>query len=286
MTTVAVSPAKAGVHGATRGNPVRKRSRARALLLTVLLMTGGSSARAAPPDLSALAYREHPGAQLPLDARFRDETGRSIRLGDLLAGAPAILALVYFHCPNLCGVVQDDLFHALELGGLKALTDYHLIALSIDPTESSADAAHAKVADLARHPTLNADRGWHFLTGEANAIRAVADTVGFQDRFDPALKQFLHPTGIVFLTEAGRVSSYLLGVGYEPGDVTTGVLRARSGGIARAALPVLLLCFHFDATTGRYTLEIMRIVRLVGGLFALTLGGLLAFTFAFGRRRA
>lgn len=262
------------------------RTRLFASAFLILLFASTPRLRAAPPDLSGLGYRERLGAQLPLDARFRDDAGREVRFGNLLGHGPTILAFVYFHCPNLCGVVQDDLFHALELSGLNAGADYRLIVVSIDPGETSADAAHAKAADLARHPTPNADHGWHFLVGDADAIRAVADTVGFANRFDPALKQFIHPTGIVFLTAGGRVSSYLLGVGYRPGDLIAGVLRARSGGFARAALPVLLLCFHFDATTGRYTLDIMRVVRAVGGLFALTLGGLLALGFTLGRRRA
>ncbi|MBV9757779.1 MAG: SCO family protein [Alphaproteobacteria bacterium] len=255
-----------------------------ALVLAVLL--AAVPAAAAPPDLSGLGFTQHPGAQVPPDARFRDAGGHAVRFGDLLGGGPIILALGYFHCPNLCGVVQQDLFHALDLSGLKAGADYRLVLVSIDPNETSADAARAKADDLARYPAAGAARAWHFLTGEPTAIQAVADAVGFADRFDPALKQFLHPTGLVFLTGSGRVSGYLLGVGYQAGDVTAGVLRARSGGIARAALPVLLLCFHFDAATGRYTLAIMRIVRAVGALFVLSLGGLLAFIGLSERRRA
>ena len=95
-------------------------------------------------------------------------------------------------------------------------------------------------------------------------MQAVADAVGFHDRFDPELKQFVHPVGIVFATPAGIVSSYLLGVGYRPGDVRLGVTRARLGSIAAAALPVLLLCYHFDPATGRYTLAIMKLLRLAG----------------------
>ena len=97
--------------------------------------------------------------------------------------------------------------------------DYSLVALSIDPAETSADAAAAKADDLQRYPAPGAVQNWHFLTGTADAVQAVADAVGFHDRFDPELKQFVHPAGIVFATPAGVVSSYLLGVGYQPGDV-------------------------------------------------------------------
>ena len=107
--------------------------------------------------------------------------------------------------------------------------DYSLVALSIDPSETSADAAAAKADDLQRYPAPGAAQNWHFLTGTADAVQAVADAVGFHDRFDPELKQFAHPVGIVFATPAGIVSSYLLGVGYQPADVRLGVTRAAIG---------------------------------------------------------
>ena len=66
------------------------------LALSVLVLT----AAAPPPDFGEFAYRQRLGNQLPLDTVFRDETGRSESLGDLLGGKPAVLALVYFHCPN------------------------------------------------------------------------------------------------------------------------------------------------------------------------------------------
>ena len=60
-------------------------------------------------------------------------------------------------------------------------------------------------------------------------MQAVADAVGFHDRYDSAPKQFAHPVGIVFATPAGIVSSYLLGVGYRPADVRLAVMRAAVG---------------------------------------------------------
>ena len=100
--------------------------------------------------------------------------------------------------------------------------DYTLIALSIDPSETVADAKEAKAEDLSRYPLPGGQQAAHFLTGSSDSVQAVADAVGFRDRFDPDLKQFLHPAGIVFTTASGVVSSYLLGVGYEPGDRETG----------------------------------------------------------------
>jgi protein SCO1/2 len=243
------------------------------LLLAGLLLPGLSHAA---PDLSGFAYRQHPGSQVPLQALLRTDTGTSVRLGDLLGKRPAILVLGYFHCPNLCGVLRDDVFNALSGSGLQAPGDYTLLAVSIDPSETTADAAQAKRADLARNPLPGGEQSWHYLTGTADQVQAIEDAVGFPARFDPQLKQFLHPAGLVVLTRHGRVSGYLLGIGFKPGDLRAAVVRARDGGVAKAALPVLLLCFHFDPSTGRYTLAIFKVLQLGGALTLLTVGGCIA----------
>jgi len=254
-------------------------------VIALLLLAPKLAVATPPPDLGDFAYQQKPGSQLPMQAVFRDEAGRSVKFLNLLHGKPLILALVYFHCPNLCGVVRADLFNALGKTGMTAGHDYSLVALSIDPSETSADARMTKADDLSHFGAPGAKQGWHFLTGSAAAVQSVADAVGFRDRYDPKLKQFLHPAGIVFATPTGVVSSYLLGVGYAPGDVRLGVTRAKTGTIAAAALPVLLLCFHYDPQTGRYTLVVMKLVRLAGLITVVTIAGTLFLAFRRERRR-
>jgi len=238
-------------------------------LALVLMLLCCPHARAAD-DLSAFSYDQRLGNQVPLAAPFKDQRGNAITLGQALSKRPTILALGYFHCPNLCGLVRDDLMNALSRLGRQR--DYSLVLLSIDPSETASDSRSAFVTDGARfdHPERTAD--WHYLTGSAAGIRAVSDAVGFRSRFDNADKQFLHPAGIVFLTGAGTVSSYLLGLGYQPSDVGLGVTRAANGVTARA-LPILLLCFHYDPATGRYSLAIMRVLQLGAAITILVVGG-------------
>jgi len=247
--------------------------------LMMLLLVAPALMAASPPDLRGFAYKQRLGNRLPLQTVFRDETGRSVQLSELLGGKPLILVLLYFHCPNLCGIVQTDLFDALGKTGMTAGRDYTLIALSIDPSETVADAKAAKADDLSRYPLPGAEQSWHFLTGPAYQVQVVADSVGFRDRFDPELKQFLHPAGVVFVTPAGIISSYLLGVGYEPADVRLSVTRASLGSVAAPTLPVLLLCYHYDPQTGRYTLDVMRLLRLAGLITIATIAGTWFFAF-------
>ena len=241
-------------------------------LLCAALLAFAGPARAADDDPATYAWHTVPGASVPFDTMLTGDAGQPIRLGEASGGRPVILDIGYFHCPSLCGTVRADLFNALQSSGMADGRDYTLVSLSIDPAETPNDAATAKAADLRQAPFLTAD-GTHYLTGHQDSIDAVTSAVGFRDRFDPAFKQFLHPTGLVVLTRAGVVSGYLLGVGYGSGDVRAAVLRAGEGGIAQAALPVLLLCFHFDSTTGRYTLAIEKVLRLMALLTVVTLGG-------------
>ena len=236
--------------------------------VALLFPAAGHAATDNPLDY---AWRMQRGAQVPLATVLRDEAGRDIPLATLAGGRPVILDIGYFHCPTLCGTVRADLIAALKTSGLRGGQDYSLISLSIDPTETPRDAAAAKAADLAQAPFATG-AGWHYLTGPAAAVAAA---VGFRDRYDAQLRQFLHPTGLVVLTKAGIVSGYLQGVGYSGGELRAAVLRAGEGGIAQAALPILLLCFHFDAATGRYSFAIEKALRLMGGLTVLTIAGLL-----------
>ena len=142
----------------------------------------------------------------------------------------------------------------------------------MDPAETPADSAAARDGVLARHPAPGAS-AWHLLTGPAVSIAAVSEAVGFRGRFDPAIKGFVHPAGIVVTTPAGAVSSYLLGVGFDPAALRDALAAARAGTVAAPAPSILMLCFEWDATTGRYSFAVTRAMQAVAAVFALGLGG-------------
>ncbi len=235
-------------------------------------------------DGADYAFVQKQGSALPGGLQLRDASGRTQELDAVFGRAPVILALGYFHCPSLCGVVRNDLFEALAKSGLRGPADYELVAISIDPAETPADAAAALADDRDRYPMPGSDRAWHFLTGDAAAVAAVEEAVGFRSRYDVHLRQFLHPAGIVVLTPDRRVSGYVLGVGYSAGDIATAVTLAQSGALAAAASPILLLCFDHDATTGRYSLAIMKVLRLGGLLTLLIIAGMVLLIWRKDRR--
>ncbi|HET7883463.1 MAG TPA: SCO family protein [Acetobacteraceae bacterium] len=246
-----------------------------AWLLLLAALTLWSQSVLAAVDPAQFTYRQQIGSRLSLDLPLHDETGRDTTFRQLFGVRPVILALGYFHCPNLCGVVRADVTDAVLHSDLQS-DDYTLVVLSIDTTETAEDASRAEQQDLQRAGAATLHAPWHYLTGDDASIRQVEQDVGFNARFDAAARQFLHPAGLVFLTPDGTISSYLLGVGYQPGDVQAGVRRAQIGAVAQAASPVLLICFHYDPHTGRYTLSILKLLELACALTVATVGGLIA----------
>ncbi len=259
--------------------------RFRGLCLLALALAAAVSRSSPAFDPSRFSYSERPGTQLPAQILFRDSEERPASLADLARDRPLILVPAYFHCANLCGVVRASLLRALQRTELQAGRDYILAVVSIDPQESSADAREAKMADLAAFGSAGAERDWHYLTGSSQNIEALTDAIGFRHRFDPESRQFIHPTGIVLVTAGGVVSNYLLGVGYTPTDLRSAVRQAGSGRLAAAASSLLLICFHFDPTTGRYSLEILKLFRLAALLTVLTLAVMLFLLFRRERMR-
>jgi protein SCO1 len=237
----------------------------------------GVSVLAKPTIVAAdLAYHERPGNPVPMTLPFRDADDRTRSLADIAQGRPLILVPAYYDCVSLCGLVRSSLYGALA--GLADTGHYALAILSIDPNETGDSARMARSHDQHAIDALRGVRP-HYLTGVAGNIRAVTDAVGFRYQRDPASGQFLHPAGVVFLTARGTVSNYLLGVGYTPAQVRSALQRAQAGLLAQVSAPLLLLCFHFDETTGRYSLEVMKVLRLAGFVTVLTLLGVLALMF-------
>ncbi len=232
----------------------------KALLLLLVLALPAKAA-----DLGGLDWEQHPGAPLPFDAPLTGADKQPTSLRQAAAGLPLVLAPGYFRCPNLCGVVRDDLFAALAATGLRPGRDYAVALLTIDPAETPDDAAAAAGAILDRYPGLVL----HALTGPAASLDAIAAAAGFHARFDPASRQFLHPAGVVLATSAGLVSGYALGVGYSPEALAEAVAQARDNRFAPAE-PIRLFCFSYDPITGRFSLAVMEALRL--GAVATVLG--------------
>lgn len=247
-----------------------------ALLLAIMLppLAAASAAQAPPRDLTNVGVTQRLGARLPLAAAFRDESGRDVTLEDAIGGRPALLLFGYFHCSKLCSVLRAETLAGLDGAGLVADRDYRLLAISIDPHETNADAAQAKARDLESFPAEGAQTGWRYLTGAPEQIADVTRAAGFNYDYSAEGAEFAHPIGRVFVSAKGLVAAYLLGFGVDASALRSAIGRAAAEKTAPPAAPAMLLCFDYDPTTGRYTPAIMKLLRLLSVAAVATLAGI------------
>jgi protein SCO1/2 len=97
--------------------------------------------------------------------------------------------------------------------------------------------------------------------------------VGFRSLYDPRNGQYAHAAAIVVLTPLGEVAQYLFGVQYPAQSVRLALVQASAGRLGSAVDRLLLLCCDYDASTGRYSVMIGRILQGLGLLTLLALGG-------------
>lgn len=228
------------------------------------------------------------GRQVPLQILFRDEEGISRTLADVIAGRPAIVALVYFDCPNLCTMTLNGLSTSVKRIGLRPAIDYRVIAISIDPRERPALAAAKRDEHAARFGRgapgcADCDSGWHFLTGEEASIRTIAQALGYRYFWDTGQAQYAHPAGVVVLSGTGRVVEYLNGLEFPPTELRRALSLAAEGRTGNLAERLWLLCFHYEALAGRHSNEITVALRILG---LTTLAGLGFLLFRLVRIRA
>ncbi|MEO6811761.1 MAG: SCO family protein [Isosphaeraceae bacterium] len=258
-------------------------------LLALAVMVTAQAARGADqptptqdrpvPLLEKIGFDQNLDAQLPLDLTFRDERGKTVRLGDFFGKKPVILILVYYNCPMLCGVALKALARSLKPLKLSIGKEFDVVTVSIDPTEGPDLALAKKGAFVGRYDRPGAEKGWHFLTGDQANITALAKTVGFRYTYNPKTKLYAHAAGLVITTPEGRLARYIYGVDFPPNDLKFGLMEASAGKIGSPIAKLLLLCYHYDAAAGKYTLAILGIIRVLGCLTAVALGSYMALMF-------
>ncbi|MEZ6189320.1 MAG: SCO family protein [Planctomycetota bacterium] len=218
---------------------------------------------------------DRPNAQLPLDLVFTDSSGQEVRLGDYFArGVPVVLNPVYYRCPSLCGAVLAGVVDTLDQMKWAPGTNYLVLTFSINPLETSNTARAKRETYLTKldRDAEGARDGWEFLTGNEPQIKALCQALGFGYRFDTESNEYVHAAGIFVATPDGRLSRTLYGAAYDPETLRLSLVEAGEGRIGGALDQILLFCYHYDPTTGRYTTAVMNLMRVGGLLTVLILG--------------
>lgn len=235
---------------------------------------GGTSQQ----EAAGLGLDERLGAKIPLDLTFRDETGKPVKLSELVTG-PTIILPVYYSCTHECSLLQQGLASALSEVKRRPGAEYRVISVSFDENETPAMAARAKRMYLTSMTTPFPEDGWRFLTGAAPEIRRLTEAAGY--RFERKGHEFVHPVASFVVARDGTIVRYFYGTMFLPKDLTLALLEAQSGTVGVTVRKVLGYCFSFDPKAKTYVFNLLRVSATV---VFLTAGSFLAFLLLTGRK--
>jgi protein SCO1/2 len=265
----------------------------RLVLIALAILFGANARGLTQPNVtspvSAYSYEQRMGTQVPPDLKFRDETGKEVRLGEYFGMRPIILTIVQYRCRMLCTEVLNGLVEGLR--GMPGVPgdQFEVLTISFDQRETPELATEKRASYLEAYGRPQVASGWHFLTGDQDAIAGLTEATGFRYEYSPKQDVFAHPTGLVILTPQGKVSAYLDGITFKPPELESRLAKAAAEEISPptpAYHRVLLLCYDYDPSNGGYSLNIMRAVRLGGILTVLILGGCILLAWRSSRRES
>jgi protein SCO1 len=237
-----------------------------------------------PPQLRDIGIDQRLNEQMPLDPLFRDESGKTVRLGDYFGRKPVILTFAYYECPMLCTLVLNGLVKGMRTLPFDVGKQFEVVNISINPREGPKLAAAKKNTYIREYGRPGAAEGWHFLTGEESEIKRATEAAGFRYKYDTSSAQYIHASGIMILTPKGKFARYFYGIEYAGQDLRLGLIEAAEEKIGSPVDQVLLYCFHYDPVTGKYGLAINAIIRILGTATVLALGSFMLIMFRRDRR--
>jgi protein SCO1 len=236
------------------------------------------------PNLSGkMSFDQKPGAQIPLDAEFKDEHGKTIRLGDYFGDRPVAIMFAFYRCKGSCllefaGALKS--FRAMKVDDIGKT--YEVVTIGIHPKETPDLALAKKQGYMADYNRPGTENGWHFLTGSEEQARRVADAVGFEYFYDAEKDMLVHPTGLIVATPGGKVSRYFIGTEYSAPFLRESILAAGVNEIGPVAQRTYFLgCFQVDPASGKTLIHVQRATQLMG---VVTVIGLLSSILIMNRK--
>lgn len=249
-------------------------------VLSLILHPGslyGQLNKQKPKKLKDVGVTERLGEKIPLDLKFADAEGDSLTLKELFNnGKPVLLNPVYYECPQLCSMVKEAIFKGVKDLKWSPGSEYNIITFSFDPDESPELAAKDKKRFINKLDRKNAEKGWHFLTGNKENIKKLTEAVGFDTR-KLQNGQYAHGAAIMFLSPDGTITRYLYGLKFDEFNLRNALYEAADGEIGSTAEQVLLYCYQYDADSNTYVPVAWRIMKLGGFATMLILGIFLGF---------
>jgi protein SCO1/2 len=229
---------------------------------------------------SGVGLDEQLGARIPLELTFRDEDGKPVRLADLVT-KPTVIAPVYYRCPNVCHFLQGALAQTLPQLQQTAGSDYQVLSISFDETETPEIARRNRDTYLTAAGGKVPAAGWRFLTGDPPAIMALTGAAGY--RFQRVGSDFQHPVVIFVVTPDGTIVRYLHGTHLLPKDLALALAEAKEGQVGTTIRKMVQYCFSYDPEQKTYVFNVLRVSATV---ILATLGIFLAYLIVGGKKKS
>jgi protein SCO1/2 len=238
-----------------------------------------------PAGLEGVEIQERLGQKVDTSLVFTDHTGAERTLRDLLGDddKPVLLTLNYYRCKMLCNLQLNALLVGLRGMGWKPGDEFRMVTVSIDPREGwelGRDKRQTYLEQLGK-----GDVDWTFAVGAGDQVNALADSLGYEVKYDPKLDQYAHTAAVFFLSPDGTISRYLYGLTYIARDLRLALLEAGDGKVGTTIDRVILSCFYYDASIGAYGPFAFGVMRLGGILILTTLGMFLSAMWRIEQRR-
>jgi protein SCO1 len=229
-----------------------------------------------PKEYQGVGVTEHLGEPIDLNLDFVDDHGQPVKLGRYFeTGKPVLMAMVYYTCPNLCNYHLNGLMEAMKQLKWTAGQEFQLVAVSMNHREQPDVASKKKANYVKAYGRAGTEDGWHFLTGNEQNVKKLADQLGFRFKWVADQQQYAHTSVTYVVTPGGVLSRYLYGIAPEAQTLKLSLIEASNGKIGTVLDQVLMFCFHFDPGKNKYTIYAWNVMRISGGLMVLLLCALL-----------
>ena len=240
----------------------------------------------APKRLQGVDVVEHLGERIPEGLSFKDQDGKAVTIGDYLHGnLPVILTFNYSSCPMLCSLQLTAFVTGLKELDFSASKQFRIVTVLLDPNETDESARRFRARYLAQYNRPGTEAGWSFLTGSEANIQALAKSVGFAYSYNEARREYVHPAALTLLSPEGKVARYLYGLQYPEKTLRLGLVEASEGRVGSSLDRLVLYCFHYDSSEGRYAPIAARIMQLGGAVSLVVLAGLLTILIRRDKKR-
>ncbi|MCO5241808.1 MAG: SCO family protein [Chitinophagaceae bacterium] len=204
-------------------------------------------------------------AQQAANIEVFDAAGNHFELYTLLNQKPLVISPVYTRCHSLCGVISNGVQQVItELGSLGK--DFTMVSFSFDSSDR-----RMNLATYENRWKMDG-KNWKTISASGENIQRFLSSIDYQYDYDPSTKEFNHPSILIVLTPAGKISRYIYGINPSKKDIKLAVMEAMAEKTRPGIIKGFYLrCFGYDPVLKTYKMDWRFIISTSAGLLMITL---------------